>query len=140
VSLTCVASFLLAGRILLIFLFIGFIFQGEWSFTRLIVAIFGLGACVMVAIGFKARWSAIFLVLVLSVLNVFVNNFWSLHSQHHQRDFLKYDFFQTLCKPNSLSHYSCGADDVVSAIVGGLILLVNMGPGGLSVDEKKKTY
>lgn len=27
-----------------------------------------------------------------------------------------------------------------SAIVGGLILLVNMGPGGLSVDEKKKTY
>lgn len=26
------------------------------------------------------------------------------------------------------------------AIVGGLILLVNMGPGGLSVDEKKKTY
>ena len=27
-----------------------------------------------------------------------------------------------------------------TAIVGGLILLVNMGPGGLSVDEKKKTY
>jgi hypothetical protein len=110
VSLTCVASFLLAGRILLIFLFIGFIFQGEWSFTRLIVAIFGLGACVMVAIGFKARWSAIFLVLVLSVLNVFVNNFWSLHSQHHQRDFLKYDFFQTLCKPNHPSRHSCRAD------------------------------
>jgi hypothetical protein len=29
---------------------------------------------------------------------------------------------------------------VSTAIVGGLILLVNMGPGGLSVDEKKKTY
>jgi hypothetical protein len=29
---------------------------------------------------------------------------------------------------------------VLLAIVGGLILLVNMGPGGLSVDEKKKTY
>lgn len=28
----------------------------------------------------------------------------------------------------------------LTAIVGGLILLVNMGPGGLSVDEKKKTY
>jgi uncharacterized membrane protein YphA (DoxX/SURF4 family) len=82
---------------LLIFLFIGFIFQGEWSFIRLLVSIFGLAACIMVAVGFKARWSAIFLVLVLSVLNVFVNNFWSLHSAHHQRDFLKYDFFQTLC-------------------------------------------
>jgi uncharacterized membrane protein YphA (DoxX/SURF4 family) len=30
--------------------------------------------------------------------------------------------------------------DPFEAIVGGLILLVNMGPGGLSVDEKKKTY
>lgn len=65
----------------------------------------------MVAVGFKARWSAIFLVLVLSIMNIFVNNFWSVHSAHPQRDFLKYDFFQTL------------------SIVGGLILLVNMGPG-----------
>ena len=38
---------------------------------------------------------------------------------------------------------SGGGDDLLTkftAIVGGLILLVNMGPGGLSVDEKKKTY
>jgi len=114
--------FLLAGRVLLIFLFLGFILQGKWSVMRVLVSIVGLAACVMVAVGFKAKWSAAFLVLVLSTFNVFANNWWSVHSQHPQRDFLKYDFFQTL------------------SIVGGLILLVNMGPGGLSVDEKKKNF
>jgi len=41
------------------------------------------------------------------------------------------------------TNVSGGPDDLLTkfiAIVGGLILLVNMGPGGLSVDEKKKTY
>jgi len=114
--------FLLAGRVLLIFLFLGFILQGKWSIARVFVSIFGFAACVMVAVGFKAKWSAAFLVLTLSVFNVFANNWWSVGSSHPQRDFLKYDFFQTL------------------SIVGGLILLVNMGPGGLSVDEKKKTF
>jgi len=113
--------FLLAGRVLLIFLFLGFIFQGEWSIVRAFLSLFGFIAC-MVAVGFKAKWSAAFLVITLSVFNVAVNNWWSVHSAHPTRDFLKYDFFQTL------------------SIVGGLILLVNMGPGGLSVDEKKKNF
>ena len=60
----------LAGRVLLIFLFIGFIIQGSWSIARVLVSILGFGACVMVAVGFKARWSASFLVLLLSVFNV----------------------------------------------------------------------
>lgn len=114
--------FLLAGRVLLIFLFFGFIIQGEWNIVRVFVSLIGLAACTMVAIGFKAKWSATFLVILLSVFNVLANNWWSVHSAHPQRDFLKYDFFQTL------------------SIIGGLILLVNIGPGGLSVDEKKKTY
>ena len=53
------------------------------------VSIIGLAACVMVAVGFKAKWSAAFLVLVLSVFNVFANNWWSVQSGHPQRDFLK---------------------------------------------------
>lgn len=96
----------------------------------------------MIAVGFKAKWASAFLVLLLSVFNVFINNWWSVHSKHPQRDFLKcvalkfvvthnirilnsvirYDFFQTL------------------SIVGGLLLLVSQGPGGFSVDEKKKEY
>jgi uncharacterized membrane protein YphA (DoxX/SURF4 family) len=119
----------LTGRVLLIFLFIGVTLQGKWNFARVIFSLVGLTACVMVAVGFKAKWSAGFLVVLLSLFNVFVNNWWAIHDKHPQRDFLKYvvysqfssvrpehippryDFFQTL------------------SIVGGLILLVNMGAG-----------
>ncbi|KAK4634755.1 Surfeit locus protein 4 [Fulvia fulva] len=114
--------FQLAGRILLIFLFIGFVFAGEWSFGRVIVILIGAVACIMVAVGFKAKWSAIVLVMILSVFNILVNNFWTLHPHHPHKDFAKYDFFQIL------------------SIVGGLLLLVNMGPGQVSFDEKKKVY
>lgn len=139
-----------AGRVLLIFLFAGFIFAGDWSFWRVAVSFFGFIACVMVVVGFKAKFSAIMLVVILSVFNLFVNNWWTvsycasssnpvlscllktclliivcflqLHAKHPHKDFAKYDFFQIL------------------SIVGGLLLLVNMGPGQLSVDEKKKVY
>lgn len=114
--------FQLAGRVLLVFLFIGFVFSGEWTISRILVSLVGLVACVMVIVGFKAKWSAVMLVVILSIFNVLINNFWTLHPTHPQRDFAKYDFFQIL------------------SIVGGLVLLVNMGPGSLSVDEKKKVY
>jgi ER-derived vesicles protein len=126
--------FQLAGRVLLIFLFLGLIFKGDkWTALRIAVSTIGLLACIMVAVGFKAKYSAMFLVALLSVFNVLINNWWSVHSAHPHRDFLKYyffsillifryDFFQTL------------------SIIGGFLLLVNMGPGGLSVDEKKKVY
>lgn len=114
--------FQLAGRVLLIFLFVGFVFAGEWSFWRPIVIMIGAVACVMVVVGFKAKWSAVMLVVILSIFNLLVNNFWMLHHSHPQKDFAKYDFFQIL------------------SIVGGLLLLVNMGPGQFSMDEKKKVY
>lgn len=68
----------LAGRVLLIFLFVGFVFSGQWSFWRVLVSLFGLVACVMVVVGFKAKWSAILLVVLLSIFNVLVNNFWTV--------------------------------------------------------------
>ncbi|KAJ6787887.1 hypothetical protein PWT90_07817 [Aphanocladium album] len=114
--------FQLAGRVLLIFLFIGFVFSGSWSIWRVLVSILGAGACVMVVVGFKAKFSATLLVVILSIFNLFVNNFWTLHEHHPQKDFAKYDFFQIL------------------SIVGGLLLLVNSGPGQFSIDEKKKVY
>jgi ER-derived vesicles protein len=137
--------FQLAGRVLLIFLFIGFVWSGDWSVWRIAVSVIGLIACVMVVVGFKAKFSATLLVLILSIFNVLVNNFWTvslprsllshlvwqyglltwilqLHEHHPHKDFAKYDFFQIL------------------SIVGGLLLLVNSGPGQFSIDEKKKVY
>jgi uncharacterized membrane protein YphA (DoxX/SURF4 family) len=114
--------FQLAGRVLLIFLFIGFVFAGSWSFWRVLVILLGAVACLMVVVGFKAKFSATLLVVILSIFNLFVNNFWTLHEHHPHKDFAKYDFFQIL------------------SIVGGLLLLVNSGPGQFSIDEKKKVY
>ncbi|KAI8921157.1 hypothetical protein PhCBS80983_g03743 [Powellomyces hirtus] len=112
----------LFGRILLVFLFLSFIFAGEFSALRVAVSLVALVGCVMVVVGFKAKWSAWMLVTFLSISNVVLNNWWNLHHSHPQRDFLKYDFFQTL------------------SIMGGFLLLTNLGPGGLSMDEKKKAY
>lgn len=71
----------LAGRVLLIFLFIGFVFSGKWTIWRVLVATLGFVACVMVVVGFKAKFSATMLVVILSVFNLLVNNFWTV-SRH----------------------------------------------------------
>ena len=68
----------LAGRILLILLFLGFVWSGDWGFLRIFVSLFGLVACVMVVVGFKAKWSATLLVIILSIFNLLVNNFWTV--------------------------------------------------------------
>jgi uncharacterized membrane protein YphA (DoxX/SURF4 family) len=68
----------LAGRVLLILLFIGFVLAGEWTFWRVLVSLIGFVACVMVVVGFKAKMSAVILVILLSIFNVLVNNFWTV--------------------------------------------------------------
>lgn len=68
----------LAGRVLLIFLFLGFVVAGEWNIWRVIFSLFGFVACVMVVVGFKAKFSATLLVLILSIFNILVNNWWTV--------------------------------------------------------------
>lgn len=70
--------FQLAGRVLLIFLFVGFVFSGQWTIGRVLVSIIGAGACIMVVVGFKAKFSATLLVVILSIFNLLVNNFWTV--------------------------------------------------------------
>ncbi|EPX71887.1 cargo receptor for soluble protein [Schizosaccharomyces octosporus yFS286] len=116
--------FQLGGRVLLIFMFIGLLAKegSGITYTRIFVHLLSVTACTMVVIGFKAKYFAAILVLILSVSNFIINSFWSIPRNSPHRDFYRYDFFQTL------------------SIIGGLLYLVNTGPGKFSVDEKKKIY
>lgn len=114
--------YLLAGRLLLIFLFLGFVFSAEFSFFRVFVILIGFVSCGSIIVGYKTKFAAFILTVLLFSYNIFVNQFWTYSSRDSNRDFLKYEFFQTL------------------SIVGGLLIIVNAGAGEFSIDEKKKIY
>nr|GAT42732.1 predicted protein [Mycena chlorophos] len=99
--------FLLTSRVLIIALFLGFVIQGEWTTVRIGVSVLGIVFCILVVVGFTPRVSSTLLVLLLSAYNVWAHGWWALDAGHPARDFLKYDFFQTL------------------SIIGGLIMFVN---------------
>jgi uncharacterized membrane protein YphA (DoxX/SURF4 family) len=112
--------FRLAGRLLLVFLFLTQFFSGNnWTFERvLMILICGVG-CILIIIGFKAKETALCLSAFLILFDIFVNHWWTYRLP--KRDFAKYDFFQIL------------------SISGGFLLLSNMGAGSFSMDEKKKS-
>ncbi|ANZ77560.1 BA75_04973T0 [Komagataella pastoris] len=114
--------FLLAGRIMLILLFATFAFNSNWSLGRILVVLVGFITSISIVVGYKTKFAAIVLTLMLMTYNVIVNHYWSFGYKDSRRDFLKYEFFQTL------------------SIVGGLLIIVSTGAGELSFDEKKKIY
>jgi len=60
------------------------------------------------------------LVGLLMLQNFYFNAFWMANS--YEVDFVRYDFFQT------------------TSVVGGLLMVVALGPGGHSLDKAKKSY
>ncbi|SCU79511.1 LADA_0B01178g1_1 [Lachancea dasiensis] len=106
---------LLAGRLLLVVLFMTFTISKNW--LTVVLTILGT---ICISVGFKTKLASILLGLILSFYNITVNNYWFYNSS--KRDLLKYEYFQNL------------------SIIGGLLLVVATGAGELSIDEKKKIY
>ena len=110
-----------AGRILLIVMFLTII-RIDFHPIHMCINILGTILIVLVAIGYKTKLSAFTLVIMLSILNIVANPFWTIESDKPLHDFLKYDFLQT------------------KSVIGGLLFIVALGPGGVSLDEHKKRW
>ena len=92
------------------------------SVFQLVYYMVGLVGVALVAVGYKTKLCALLLSLWLLLMNFYYNAWWNLDASKHVIDFLKYDFFQTM------------------SVIGGLLLVVALGPGGVSLDNYKKEW
>lgn len=111
----------LSGRIMLVLMFLTLL---KFTFKPMDVVKNIIGGILMscIAAGFRTKVNSMALVFWLAFLNISMHDFWKHRSGSIMHDYKKFDFFQTL------------------SVIGGLLMLVSIGPGGVSLDERKKMY
>ncbi|XP_017119909.1 surfeit locus protein 4 homolog [Drosophila elegans] len=109
----------LTGRILLALMYLT-LFQQYLTIAAMILNCFGLILMAFVVMGYRTRLAALCLSLILTVWNVTTNAWW--FAEGDTRDLLKYNCFHTL------------------SVVGGLLMVVALGPGEVSLEQYKKHW
>ncbi|KAK6468884.1 surfeit locus protein 4-like [Huso huso] len=112
----------LGGRVLLVLMFLTLLHFTVTSAFSVVQDAVGTALMVLVAVGLKTRLAALTLVLWLCAVNLLENPFWMVHELDFLQDFMRFNFFQTL------------------SVIGGLLLLITLGPGGVSLDQHKKRW
>ncbi|XP_017044307.1 surfeit locus protein 4 homolog [Drosophila ficusphila] len=109
----------LTGRVLLALMYLT-LFQQYFTMAAMALNCFGLVLMAFIVMGYRTRLAALCLSLILTVWNVATNAWWS--ADEDTMDLLKYNYFHTL------------------SVVGGLLLVVVLGPGNVSVEQYKKRW
>ena len=111
----------LTGRLLVVLMFLTLV-RLDLTFMHMFLIAIGSLFIFLVTIGYKTKLSAFTLSAILLVENFITNQFWAYEFNDPLHDFYKFDFFQTI------------------SLIGGLLFVVALGPGGVSMDNYKKKW
>lgn len=109
----------LTGRVLLACMYLTLL-RLEFSLLAMALNCLGLLLMALIVIGFRTRPAALLLALILIVWNLYANAWWFANDA--SRDLVKYSHFHTL------------------SVVGGLLMVVVLGPGRVSLEQYKKHW
>ncbi|EDV94795.1 GH22787 [Drosophila grimshawi] len=109
----------LTGRVLLACMYLTLLRQ-EIEVPALTLNSLGVVLMLMIVLGYRTRVAALLLAIILTVLNLYTNAWWFVEDSNS--DLVKYNYFHSL------------------SVVGGLLLVVVLGPGQVSLEQYKKQW